>query len=88
MISKANGSQTTLKKRVSFVPGSDKAFKDVLSRIGIMSWTNFSGGRDAALRRPRPAGRNERGKRSVFPSPDAALGDGDSAARHPYLDGL
>jgi hypothetical protein len=56
--------------------------------FGIMSLTNFSGGRDAALRRPRPAGRNERGKSSVFPSPDAALGDGDSAARYPYLDSL
>ena len=57
-------------------------------KIGIMSLTNFSGGRDAALRRPRPAGRNERGKSSVFPSPDAAPGDGDSAARYPYLDSL
>jgi hypothetical protein len=33
---------------------------------GIMSLINFSGGRDAALRRPRPAGRNEHGKRSLF----------------------
>ena len=33
-------------------------------------------GRDAALRRPRPAGRNERGKPSVLSSPGAALGDG------------
>jgi hypothetical protein len=55
---------------------------------GIMPLTNFSGGRDAALRRPRPAGRNERGKSSFFPSPNAALGDGDSAARYPYLDSL
>ena len=31
---------------------------------------------------------DERGKLSVIPSPDAALGDGDSAARCPYLDSL
>jgi hypothetical protein len=55
---------------------------------GIMSLTNFAGGWDAALRRPRPAGRNERGKRPFFQSPDAALGDGDSAARCPYLDSM
>jgi len=42
-----------------------------------MHFKNFSGGRDAALRRPRPVGRNERGQSSVFRSPDAALGDGD-----------
>jgi hypothetical protein len=47
--------------------------------------TGFYGGRDAALRRPRPTGRNKRGKSSVIPSPDAALGDEDSAARCPYL---
>jgi hypothetical protein len=47
----------------------------------IMPLTSFAGGRDAALRRPRPAGRNELGKSSVIPSPDPALGDGDSAAR-------
>jgi hypothetical protein len=45
-----------------------------------MSLTNFSGGRDAALRRPvRQDGTNVVMAR--FPSPDAALGDGDSAAR-------
>jgi hypothetical protein len=60
--------------------------------FGIMSLTNFAGGRDfagggdAALRRPRPAGRNERGKSDLSPSPDTALGDEDSAARCPYLD--
>ncbi len=43
-------------------------------------------GRDAALRCPCPAGRNQRGFASNFPSPDAALGDGDGAARHPYHD--
>src|ERR1035441_2101477 len=41
-------------------------------------------GRDAALRRLRPPGRNERAKTLVFPSPDAVLGDGDSVARCPY----
>ena len=56
-----------------------------------MSLTEVSAGRDAALRRPRPersGGRNERGKTHIFggsfPSPDATLGDGDSAARCPY----
>jgi hypothetical protein len=38
---------------------------------------------DATLRRPRPAERNERGKRPAFPSPDVALGDGDSALSLP-----
>ena len=47
-------------------------------------------GRDGALRRPRPrpSGRNESGESCDYsdsvPSPDAALGDGDSAARCPY----
>jgi len=48
------------------------------------------GGRDGALRRPRPrfSGRPECGEsgvgRGLVPSPDAPLGDGDSAARYPY----
>jgi hypothetical protein len=41
-------------------------------------------GRDAALRRPRPTGRNDCGNHVIVPSPDAALGDVDSAARCPY----
>jgi len=41
-------------------------------------------GRDTALRRPRPDGRNEHCKNPALPSPDAALGDGDSAACCPY----
>jgi len=55
--------------------------RQFMDDFGIMSLTDFLEGRDAALRRPGPAGRNERGKLSVIPSPDAALGDGDSAAR-------
>jgi prepilin-type N-terminal cleavage/methylation domain-containing protein len=49
----------------------------------------FPDGRDGALRRPRPrdSGRNEWGEASVqrdsVPSPDASLGDGAGAARHP-----
>ncbi|MCX6895776.1 MAG: hypothetical protein NTZ16_09830 [Verrucomicrobia bacterium] len=49
-----------------------------------------AGGRDAALRRPRPersAGRNERSYACIpseVSSPDAALGDEDGAARRPY----
>ena len=48
------------------------------------------GGRDGALRRPRPrfSGRPECGEsgvgRGLVPSPDAPLGDGDSATRYPY----
>jgi len=48
------------------------------------------GGRDGALRRPRPrfSGRPECGEsgvgRGLVPSPAAPLGDGDSAARYPY----
>jgi len=41
-------------------------------------------GRNAPLRGPSLAGRNECGKQFVIPSPDAALGDGDTAARFPY----
>ena len=53
--------------------------------VPAVGFYNFSGGSDAALRRSCPAGRNEHGKATVFPSPDAALGDEDSAARRPYL---
>jgi hypothetical protein len=48
-------------------------------------------GRDIALRCPRPrtSGRNEGGRvpdcKRAIPSPDASLGDGDGAARRPYL---
>ncbi len=47
-------------------------------------------GRDIALRCPPPAFQRaeraaEAGRSGSFvPSPDAALGDGDGAARHPY----
>ena len=64
-------------------------FSTESNREGIQVGTAIAtlvkrGGRDAALRRPRPTGRNERGEPSVVPSPDAALGDGDGAARRPY----
>jgi len=58
--------------------------------IRTLSPNKTGGGRDGALRRPRPrpGGRPERGGRPVgrgsVPSPDAALGDGDSAARCPF----
>jgi hypothetical protein len=52
--------------------------------------TRFLNGRDSALRCPRPersGGRNACQNARLgppFPAPDAALGDGDGAARHPY----
>ncbi len=57
----------------------------------IMLLTNNGVGRDAALRRPRPQGRNECGRTRVSadrfrrPACGTALGDEDSAARCPYL---
>jgi hypothetical protein len=58
----------------------------------MTSSPQFRGGRDIALRCSRPQqseGRNECGKMCGLTvrgtSPDAALGDADGAARHPYL---
>ena len=78
----------------SFLELSDKVIRNangskwISDRAGIMSLTNFSGGRDGALGVPvRQDGTNVV-KAPLFPSPDAALGDGNSAARCPYLDNL
>jgi hypothetical protein len=58
--------------------------------VFVLLPNEFKFGRDIALRCPRPkrsAGRNASLTTPLgnsFPSPDAVLGDGDGAARHPY----
>src|SRR5258708_665691 len=49
----------------------------------IRELTDDCFGREAALRRSRRGGWDKRVKYALLPSPDAALGDGDSAARCP-----
>jgi four helix bundle protein len=68
-------------RRLGYLP--ETAAESLISQIPSVK-AIFGG--DGALRRPRPGGAVRECDlcRRTLPSPDAALGDGDAAARRPY----
>ena len=67
-------------------PGSRATLRDARREvIGDYAVDGSLAGQGCGCGIPAPARRNKRGKSAIAPSPDAALGDADTAARRPYL---
>jgi hypothetical protein len=73
-------------------PADAPVIRTLKRRILALPPQRWSAGRDGALRRPRPeraepTHRNAPSAQGQFRRLTLTLGDGDGAARHPYLQG-